>query len=131
MSSGLAAKLPLTVDNTFGAYNLITDFEELAIQNLKMLVLTSPGERMMDVDFGVGLRNYLFLLNDTSTYEMIRESIFQQVQSYLPYIVITSVNFIIPENNSDLYPNTISVVINFHIPRLKIFSVLQVDVDSN
>jgi len=131
MSSGLAAKLPLTVDNTFGAYNLITDFEELATQNLKMLVLTSPGERMMDVDFGVGLRNYLFLLNDTSTYEMIRESIFQQVQSYLPYIVITSVNFLVPENNSDLYPNTISVVINFHIPRLKIFSVLQVDVDSN
>ena len=131
MSSGLAAKLPLTVDNTFGAYHLITDFEGLATQNLKMLVLTSPGERMMDVDFGVGLRNYLFLLNDTSTYEMIRESIFQQVQSYLPYIVITSVNFLVPENNSDLYPNTISVVINFHIPRLKIFSVLQVDVDDN
>ena len=52
MSSGIAAKLPLTVSNVFGTYNLITDFTTLAKQNLKMLVLTTPGEKMMDINFG-------------------------------------------------------------------------------
>ena len=35
MASGLAAKLPLTFDDVYGPYNLITDFETLATQNLK------------------------------------------------------------------------------------------------
>jgi phage baseplate assembly protein W len=131
MSSGLAAKLPLTVDNTFGAYNLITDFEELALQNLKMIVLTAPGERMMDPDFGVGVRNYLFSLNITQTYETIRHSILQQVQRYLPFITIHTIDFATPENNPDLFPNTLWVVIHFEIPQLKMFSVLQVNVDNN
>ena len=53
MSSGLGAKLPLTIDSVFGPYNLLTDYNSLAQQNLKMLILTNPGERMMDTSFGV------------------------------------------------------------------------------
>lgn len=131
MSSGLAVRLPLTVDQTFGAYGLITDFEELAIQNLKMVVLTAPGERMMDPDFGVGLRNYLFELNTSDTYETMRYNITQQVQRYLPFISIHTIDISTPENNPDLYPNTLWVSINFEIPQLKMFSVLQVNVEGN
>ena len=46
MASGLSPKLPLTVSDVFGPYNLNTTFDELAKQNLKMLVLTNPGERI-------------------------------------------------------------------------------------
>jgi len=56
MPSGLSPKLPLTVSEVFGPYNLNTNFEDLAKQNLKMLILTIPGERIMDPNFGVGLR---------------------------------------------------------------------------
>ena len=31
---------------------------EAVQQNFRMLLLTSPGEYVMDVNFGVGLRNY-------------------------------------------------------------------------
>ena len=53
MASGLAPRLPLVFDNVFGPYGLITDYKELVTQNLKMLILTSPGERMMDTQFVV------------------------------------------------------------------------------
>ena len=86
MSSGLSVALPLTISEVFGAYNLNTNFFELAKQNLKMLILTVPGEKIMDPLFGVGLKRYLFEMNDQGTYDRITERIMQQTKIYLPYI---------------------------------------------
>ena len=131
MSSGIAAKLPLTISNTFGAYNLITDFKTLATQNLKMLVLTAPGEKMMDIKFGVGLRRYLFEQNDATVYSRIDEKIRQQVATYLPYIQIKSIEFDVPEDMPDFYPHTINVILRFRIVPLQTSAVLNLEVDSN
>ena len=76
MASGLAVKLPLTVDKQFGPYGLITDYAELVKQNFKMLILTIPGERIMNPDFGIGLKKYLFEMDTHSTYAEINDRIF-------------------------------------------------------
>jgi len=131
MASGLAPKLPLVFDNVFGPYGLITDFSSLAKQNLKMLVLTNPGERIMDTDFGVGLRKYLFEQNTPSTYSEIDSNIRQQVQRYLPYIGIDRIDFTVPENNPDLFPNSLSVSILFTILPLQTNAILNVEVNNN
>ena len=57
--SGISPKLPLSRDFEDG-YSLNKTLKDVARQNLKMLILTAPGERIMIPDFGVGLRNYLF-----------------------------------------------------------------------
>lgn len=130
MASGLAPQLPLVFSSVFGPYNLITDHLSLAKQNLKMLVLTSPGERMMDINFGVGLRNYLFEQDETSLYSEINTAIREQVATYLPYIEIQSIDFTVPENNRDLFPNTLKVKINFRVIPLQILSSIQIEVDN-
>ena len=129
MASGLSPQLPLVVSEVFGAYNLNTNFEELAKQNLKMLILTIPGERVMDPEFGVGLRKYLFELNDTNTYTNIELRIREQVQRYLSYIQIDNIDFQIPEGNPDLFPHNLSVSISFTILPLQLSTLLQIDVD--
>lgn len=129
MASGLSPQLPLVVSEVFGAYNLNTNFEELAKQNLKMLILTIPGERIMDPEFGVGLRKYLFELNDTNTYTNIELRIREQVQRYLSYIQIDNIDFQIPEGNPDLFPHNLSVSISFTILPLQLSTLLQIDVD--
>lgn len=131
MASGLAPKLPLVFDNVFGPYGLITDFSSLAKQNLKMLILTNPGERIMDTEFGVGLRKYLFEQNSPSTYSEIDSNIRQQVQRYLPYIGIDRIDFTVPENNPDLFPNSLSVSILFTILPLQTNAILNVEVNNN
>tara|TARA_R100000008_G_C3568929_1_gene160834 strand:- start:551 stop:952 length:402 start_codon:yes stop_codon:yes gene_type:complete len=131
MSSGIAAQLPLTVSEVFGAYNLITDFRTLATQNLKMVVLTAPGERMMDINFGVGLRQFLFEQADSDVYARIDEKIRQQVATYLPYIQIRSIEFDVPEDAPDFYPHSINVVLKFKIVPLQTNSVLNLEVDLN
>ena len=131
MSSGLSVKLPLTLSSVFGAYNLNTTFEELAKQNLKMLVLTAPGERIMDPNFGVGLKGYLFEMNMPSTYAQISSRIESQVGQYLDYIRIDDIKYQIPEDNPDLYPQNLSVSIFFTIIPLQLSTALQIDANNN
>jgi hypothetical protein len=126
MSSGLSVALPLTLSDVFGAYNLNTTFGQLATQNLKMLLLTNPGERMMDPGFGVGIRAFLFNSNTPDTYANITTAIQRQVDKYLPYIQIDNIQYTTPENNPDLFPNSLNVIINFTIVPLQQSVVLQI-----
>jgi hypothetical protein len=131
MASGLAPRLPLVFDDVYGPYGLITDFRTLATQNLKMLILTNPGERIMDTEFGVGLKSYLFEQNTPSTYSEIDSKIRQQVKKYLPYIGIERIDFAVPEDNPDLFPNNLSVSIYFNIIPLRTNAALNVEVNNN
>ena len=57
--ASFSVALPLCRDTTDG-FVMIKKFKTLVRQNLKMLILTVPGERIMDPEFGVGLKTYLF-----------------------------------------------------------------------
>ena len=92
MASGLTLKLPAVLDDANGL-KLITNFSDLVEQNLKNLLLTIPGERVMDPTFGVGLATYLFEPNDPITYADIQAKIQQQVQKYMPFVQINNIMF--------------------------------------
>ena len=84
--SGLSPQLPLFIDTENG-YALNQTYRQIINQNLKMLVLTAPGERMMDPDFGIGLRRYLFENDTIDLHDQIAENIKAQVKKYLSYII--------------------------------------------
>jgi len=130
MASGLSPKLPLTVSDVFGPYNLNTTFDELAKQNLKMLVLTNPGERIMNPRFGVGIKKFLFEFNGTETYNQISSTIQQQTSIYLPYIRIDNINYVVPENNPELFPHDLSVSITFTIIPLQQRATVEIQLDN-
>jgi hypothetical protein len=64
-AQGLSVALPLRIDARDGAYGLNKNLLQVAEQNLKMVILTAPGERIMFPEFGVGVRNYLFEQNNS------------------------------------------------------------------
>ena len=53
---GIAPKLPISTNPSDGTYTLTKGLNENVKQNLKLLILTSPGERIMMPSFGVGLK---------------------------------------------------------------------------
>ena len=128
--SGLSVALPLTVSEVFGPYDLNTTFEDLAKQNLKMLILTNPGERIMYPKFGAGIRRLLFEPNTIDTEDTIKERILQQASIYLPYITIDRVHFAYRENNPDLFPNELHIRIYFTIVPIKQSTTLQIDINN-
>jgi len=72
--------------------------KEAIKQNLKMLILTRPEEYTMDLDFGVGITNYLFENQTLELNDQIKSRILQQATKYMPYISITEVSFNVDSN---------------------------------
>ena len=90
--AGISPKLPLHRNHEDG-YALNKTLKDVTSQNLKMLILTSPGERIMYPAFGVGLRRYLFRNANANTFSEIKTKINSQVRQYLPHVRIESIVF--------------------------------------
>ena len=56
------------------------------------IVMTNPGERLGLPFFGVGLRNRLFELMDDETTSAIKSDIKEQINIYLPQLILTRVD---------------------------------------
>lgn len=126
--AGFSPKLPLTLDVDDG-YALTKGLKELAKQNFKNLVLTSPGERIMDPEFGVGIRSYLFENNSVQTQGRIDARVRSQVQKYLPYINIESIQFDNIDVNPNVSENFLGVRILYTIKKLAISDVLEIPIN--
>jgi uncharacterized protein len=124
VASGLSPKLPLQLDVQDG-YSLNKTHIEMVGQNLKMLILTAPGERIMDPLFGVGIRNYLFEMNHSLTYEEIEVRISRQVNKYMPFLEVRTI-FLGPDDVQEGDPNLMKVQIEYFIKPLRVIGALEI-----
>ena len=129
MASGISVKVPFLRSGMDG-HAMNKSYKQVAIQNLKMLVLTSPGERIMDPLFGVGLRDFLFEQDSPIAHGNIAARIRSQVAKYLPYIFIHEVEFDSQgAGNPDAPDNHLQVRIHFRITPLEVNETLDLFVD--
>jgi hypothetical protein len=119
--NGIGPELPLSRDDKHGVYSLITSYKEEVKQNFKNLLLTSPGERMMNPSFGVGLRRFLFQPRAHSI-PQIRQKIEQQTSKYMPYIRINHIDFDSGHHDPSLIEdsNILSIKIIYDVPSMNI-----------
>ena len=122
MAEGLSIALPLSLDEKDGPYKSNMTLDEVAQQNIKMIVLTNPGERVMEPDFGVGIRNYLFEQETPFLVSDIQTRIGNQVEKYAPFMKI---NINIDSDNGFL-----SVEIIYAVPAGGIVSDLTIPVSA-
>jgi|DEB0MinimDraft_6_1074348.scaffolds.fasta_scaffold280173_1 phage baseplate assembly protein W len=106
----LDVRLPVKRSDSDG-YGMIGNYRELVAQKLKMLILTNPGERVMDPDFGVGVKKFLFEQMSNQTYLIIQSTIMEQAKIYMPGITIDSIVI----NQDKINENRINMSINFTI----------------
>jgi len=116
MARGLTPKLPFALDEQDGL-KLVKNFPDLVDQNLRNLLLTLPGERIMDPSFGVGVARYLFEQNDPITYAELQAKIEQQVQKYLPFVRIDNIQFTDPSISDN--PNYVGLIMTYTIIPIK------------
>lgn len=129
--SGITLKIPVTLSSTDGFYSLTKDVKQNAKQSLKMIVLTAPGERVMNPQFGVGIRQYLFEQFSDSLYKTLKGKIIEQTKLYLPYVNIIDVIFL--NSNKDVIErpdaeaNVLSIEIKYAITNLNVFDSLFIE----
>ena len=120
-STYYAPKLPLEVNDQADFY-YIKDALQNVKQKLRMIILTNPGEKIMDPAFGVGIKKYIFepelgmvhvtkqgtvtkISLDNFKYSLSSE-IIKQVNTYSPEIIIKNVDISAAEQ-------VLNVVINY------------------
>ena len=124
--AGISPKLPLVTSNKDGVYSLTKTVTEALSLDLKMIILTNPGEKLMDINFGVGLRKFLFEQNSTEVYGQISSKIQEQAGRYLPQVNVQNIKFnqsTSGGSNSDSMTDSdlISITIQFSIrPSVKV-----------
>jgi phage baseplate assembly protein W len=86
----ITVKIPLEINSTNVGYKTLNeeDISKVINYNLKSILLTHKGE-LMDTNFGVGLRGYLF--EPTVNLNAIKFSIEGQISIYMPWLTQVSV----------------------------------------
>ena len=122
MANNISVKAPLRIDETFG-YAMNNSHRDLVKQNLKMLILTNPGERVMIPNFGVGIIKFLFEFPTAETNGAIISKIQEQVGLFMPFLNIEDITITEDETESALF-----VKIKYFIVPLAISDDLDIDV---
>jgi len=97
-SVAVGLRLPFNGKGIFGQNYTTQDQLKTNIINF---MLTNPGERLFNVNFGAGIRDLLFGPDDDL--EAIDNSLRTAISSEFPQINIVSLNVTSPDNSHDLY----------------------------
>ena len=128
MAFGFSPIIPLQRSETDGYYALTKTIAANTKQNFKNLLLTSPGERVMIPDFGVGLRNHLFSNQHETIEAEISSRIESQTEAYLPYIEINNIEFTRHEPNYALSEarQKLDLIIYYSVPSFNFSDMLEI-----
>ena len=96
----VGVKFPLEYNRVDGFFPQSKTIREQSKSNLRNLLLTSPGERVMQPTFGSNLKAILFDSFDEITSDNIEEAIREAVNRQLPYITINDV-IVVQDNQVD------------------------------
>ena len=92
--------LPVRKGNTGYFEQAFSSFEQ-AKSNLKNLLLTRKGERIMQPNFGSGLHELLFEQADDKLEQRLEEEITNTVNFWLPYISISEIEVTMTDEMKD------------------------------
>ena len=85
-------QFPFTNTNK-GYFSKMADTEVIK-SNLRQLIMTEPGERVMLPDFGCPLKSLLFMPLDDEVITEMRDRIYFSISTYLPTVRVLNLNVI-------------------------------------
>lgn len=103
--------LPIQIGNT--AFNQSFKTIDQVKTNIKSLLLTKKGERVMQPNFGSGLQELLFDFNDEELSQKIEEVITEAIDAWMPYVTIESID--VEQTNELKDGNQINISLSFTV----------------
>jgi phage baseplate assembly protein W len=103
--------LPIQIGNN--AFNQAFTTIEQAKSNIKNLLLTNRGERVMQPEFGSGLKELLFNFNDNKLETDIEDTIVNSLEYWLPYVIVDDI--VIEQSDDNKDSNIVYVSVSFKI----------------
>ena len=98
---GTGWSFPPEFDERTGLLKLSSDEEDIR-ESLFILLSTTPGERIMDVEFGCDIHGQVFKQIDGSSLAEIRDLIATAILHHEPRITLEEIDFTMPDYSSGL-----------------------------
>jgi phage baseplate assembly protein W len=105
----IGISLPIQITNT--AFNQTFTTKEQLRSNIKNLLQTKKGERLMQPEFGSGLDEILFEQIDDDTKMQIEDAITSTIDKWLPYVSIEEIIVDINDRLKDT--NSVNISLSF------------------
>jgi phage baseplate assembly protein W len=107
---GLGWNFPIDVDKD-GQVELTPDGEEGVRQSIWMILGTSRGERVMRPDFGCGIHDLVFGVNNAATANTVAGAVRDALAAWEPRIDVLDV-YAVPDPSR---PNLLTIEINYQV----------------
>lgn len=107
----IGISLPIQIGNV--AFNQTFQTIDQVKSNIKNLLLTKRGERVMQPEFGSGLQEVLFEFNDDDLSEKIEETITTAINRYIPSVSIESI--VVESTDALKDSNQVNISLTFRV----------------
>jgi phage baseplate assembly protein W len=107
---GLGWNFPIVLDED-GQVRMAPDPEEGISQSIWMILGTSPGERVMRPDFGCGIHDMVFGVNNAGTANAVAGEVREALALWEPRIDVLDV-YAVPDPGR---PNVLLIEINYQV----------------
>jgi len=111
----VGVSLPFVRDSRSGWFDQSFTTLEAAKSNLRNLLLTMKGERLMQPNFGTDLMKLVFEQDDGTMVDRIRETIIDAVEYWLPYLNLNTIEVNNDIDTDDMNHNRFNVKLVFSI----------------
>ena len=118
--------LPIQIGNTAFNQSFIT--ADQIKSNIKNLLLTKKFERLMQPEFGSGIQELLFNMNDELFADNLENTIVDTLSKWLPFVNVDTINIQQPNDYKD--NNKVEVSVTFRISDTQILDTVTFNVQT-
>lgn len=107
---------------SLGYFSMTNDELSASAVDIKSLLVTNWGERVMHYSFGCNLREFLFEQKTGDLKSQIADRIISQFDKWLPFIRVSELNILFSDDRPEIPENAIGIAISYiltHKPDLK------------
>ena len=83
--------------------------------DLRMLLLTNHGERLIHGDFGANLRKIIFEFNGPDLQQAVRDAVLTATEKWMPFVTLTDIEVRDRNIDTTIGPNQIHLKIKFSV----------------
>jgi phage baseplate assembly protein W len=118
--------LPIQIGNTAFNQSFIT--ADQVKSNIKNLLLTKRFERLMQPEFGSGIQELLFNMNDEMFADNLENTIVDTLSKWLPYVNVETINIQQPNEFKD--NNKVEVSVSFRVSDTQVLDTVTFNVQT-
>ena len=118
--------LPIQIGNTAFNQSFIT--ADQVKSNIKNLLLTKRFERLMQPEFGSGIQELLFNMNDEMFADNLENTIVDTLSKWLPFVNVETIN--IQQSNEFKDNNKVEVSVSFRVSDTQVLDTVTFNVQT-